>query len=256
MRRVLRIGLVALLSMVGFAGRADVLPDLNLFNHLGVGAHIGTTGFGFEVATPITKFVTARAGITIMPGISFNTDVDGTYQVQTDYRLTSSVAAAATQDFTMNVKGSLARTQGSLIFNVYPVADFSSFYVAAGAYFGGSQIVGVTGHSDELKSFAENPSIELGDYKIPVDKNGNVNGALKAAGFRPYLGVGFGRPVPKGRLNFGVELGVQFMGKMKVYTDGEELTKILTDNNDDWQKWMDKLTVYPVLKFTLSGKIF
>ncbi|MBD5308700.1 MAG: hypothetical protein HDS15_05415 [Bacteroides sp.] len=224
-------------------------------NHLGVGAHIGTTGFGFEVATPITKFVTARAGITIMPGISFNTEVDGTYQVPADSR-TPSLAAGTAQDFTMNVKGSLSRTQGSLIFNVYPLANFSSFYIVAGGYFGGSQIVGVTGHSDELMSLAENASIDLGDYKVPVDQNSNVSGALKVAGFRPYLGLGFGRPVPKGHLNFGVELGVQFMGKMKVYTDGEEQSKILTDNDDDCQKWMDKLTVYPVLKFTLSGNIF
>lgn len=255
MKKVLRAGLIAVLGMVALAGRADVL-DLNLFNHLGVGAHVGTTGFGFEVGTPITKFITARAGITIMPGIKFKTDVDGTYQAAIDNRIPQLAGSSVTQDFTMNVEGSLSRTQGSLIFNVYPLPDFTSFYVAAGGYFGGRKIVGVTGHSDELKQLADNASIELGDYKIPVDKNGNVDGALKVNGFRPYLGLGFGRLVPKGRINFGVELGVQFMGKMKVYTGGEELSKILTDNDDDWQKWMDKLTVYPVLKFTLSGRIF
>lgn len=269
MRKVLRMGLIAILGMVALAGRAETLqscghdccngvakvcPDLNLFNHLGVGAHIGTTGFGFEVATPITKFISARAGITIMPEISFKTDVDGTYHVATNK--IPSLVGPATQDFTMNVKGSLARTQGSIIFNMYPLPNFTSFYVAAGAYFGGRELVKVTGHSDELKTLADNATIDLGDYKVPVDKDGNVNGSLKVAGFRPYLGLGFGRPVPKRLLNFGVELGVQFMGKMKVYTGDEELNKVLADNDDDWQKWMDKLTVYPVLKFTLSGKIF
>lgn len=254
MRKVLRMGLIAIFGMVALAGRADVLPDLNLFNHLGVGAHVGTTGFGFEVATPITKFISARAGITIMPGFNFKTDVDGTYEVAANK--VPSLAGPVTQDFTMNVEGSLSRTQGSLIFNVYPLPDFTSFYVAAGGYFGGRQIVGVTGHSDELKQLADNASIDLGDYKIPVDKDGNVDGALKVTGFRPYLGLGFGRPVPKGRINLGFELGVQFMGKMKVYTGGEELTKLLDNNDDDWQKWMDKLTVYPVLKLTLSGRIF
>ena len=63
--------------------------------------------------------------------------------------------------------------------------------------------------------------------------------------------------MPKGRLNFGVELGVQFHGKIKLYTQDTELTKIPElENDDDWQKWMDKLTVYPVLKLTLSGRIF
>ena len=245
MKNLLLSFLVALIGAFGFNGHAQSITDPYIFNHLGVSAHAATTGFGFELATPVTRFVTLRAGASFMPGFSFNTDVDGTYQ--SEY---------GTHDFTMNVKGGLKRAQGSVILNVYPLANISSFYIAAGGYFGGSRLVDITGHSDQLQELAGNPSIEIGDYQIPVDKNGNVNGQLKANSFRPYLGLGFGRPLPKGRLNFGVELGVQFMGKMKLYTDGEELTKVLTDNDDDWQKWMDKLTVYPVLKFTLSGRIF
>jgi hypothetical protein len=227
---------------------AGGLGDANIFNHLGVGVHAATTGFGFEVATPITKFVTLRGGVSFMPGFSFDTEVDGSYRTTVN-------GTPYEQDFTMDVEGALKRTQGSVIFNVYPLTHVSSFYVAAGAYFGGSDIVKVSGHTDDLQG-VDNPSIDLGDYQLPVDKNGNVSGSLRVNSFRPYLGVGFGRPVPNRRLNFGVELGVQFMGKMKVYSDGDELSKVLTDNDDDWQKWMDKLTVYPVLKFTLSGKIF
>lgn len=52
------------------------------------------------------------------------------------------------------------------------------------------------------------------------------------------------------------DLGVQFMGKMKVYDNrGPVDLDELVDSDDDWQKWMDKLTVYPVLKFTICGRI-
>ena len=85
----------------------------------------------------------------------------------------------------------------------------------------------------------------------------DIHGSLEAKKFRPYLGLGFGRAVPKGRLNFGFELGVQFMGKMKVYSNGNPLDELTdVENDDDWKKVMDKLKVYPVLKFTLSGRIF
>lgn len=225
---------------------AGGLGELGIFNHLGVGVHAATTGFGFEVSTPITRFVALRAGASFMPGFSFNTDVSGSYTANgyTDY-------------FDMDVKGDLKRTQGSVIFNIYPFTHVSSFYVAAGAYFGGASVVGISGHSDELAGLAaQNPFIEIGDYQIPVDRNGNVEGQLKVKNFRPYLGLGFGRAIPKRRLSFGFELGVQFMGKMKVYNNGAELNPVITDSDDDWQKWMDKLTVYPVMKFTLNGKLF
>ncbi|MBO5455802.1 MAG: hypothetical protein J6A20_04730 [Muribaculaceae bacterium] len=226
-----------------FNANAIGLGELNIFNHLGVGVHAATTGFGVELATPVTNFVTLRGGVTIMPGFHFNTEVDGNASIM-----------SSVQTFTMDVEGNLKRTQGNVIFNVYPFATRSSFYVAAGAYFGGSDIVKISGHTDDLKGLPGN--IEIGDYELPVDKDGNASGILKVNSFRPYLGLGFGRPVPSRRINFGVELGVQFMGKMTPYAGGEELMKQLTDNDDDWQKWMDKLSVYPVLKFTLSGRIF
>lgn len=226
-----------------FQANAIGLGELNIFNHLGVGVHAATTGFGVELATPVTNFVTLRGGISIMPGFNFNTSVDGNVSVMSNE-----------QPFTMDVEGNLKRTQGNVIFNVYPFAKASSFYVAAGAYFGGRDVIKISGHTDDLKGLPGN--IEIGDYDLPVDKDGNTSGSLKVNSFRPYLGLGFGRPVPSRRINFGVELGVQFMGKMTPYSIEGELDKLPVDRDDDWQKWMDKLSVYPVLKFTLSGRIF
>lgn len=225
------------------------LGDLNIFNHVGVGVHAATTGFGFEVATPVTKWVALRAGASFMPGFSFSTDFDGYYSnpVMSDYPTNEYY-------FSMDAEASLKRAQGSVIFNVYPFPSHSSFFVAAGAYFGGSKIIGLTGHSNEL--VGKDGFIEVGEFKLPVDENGNIDGALKSNAFRPYLGLGFGRPVPKGRVNVGFELGVQFMGKTKIYNGDTELQPIdFLDKDSDWTKWMNRITVYPVLKLTISGRI-
>lgn len=223
--------------------------DLNIFNHLGVGVHAATTGFGFEVATPVTNFVTLRAGASFMPGFSFSTSFDGEYSVPVSSKLEN-----YNQPFTIDAEATLKRAQGSVIFNVYPFASHSSFFVAAGGYFGGSQIIGISGHSNELAG--KDAFVEIGDFELPVDANGNINGSLRGNSFRPYLGLGFGRPVPKGRVNVGFEMGVQFMGKTKIYNGKEEL-KIndFVDDDNDWSKWMDKITVYPVIKLTISGRI-
>lgn len=226
------------------------LFDLNIFNHVGVGVHAATTGFGFEVATPVTNFVTLRAGASFMPGFSFSTSFDGEYGTPIYGTIDDHGS------FTIDADASLKRAQGSVIFNVYPIPHLSSFYVAAGGYFGGSKIIGITGHSDELEGIKD-AFVEVGDFALPVDAHGNINGALKANSFRPYLGLGFGRAVPKGRVNVGFEMGVQFMGKTKIYNGNEEL-KIndLVDDDSDWSKWMDRITVYPVIKLTISGRIF
>ena len=235
------------LLMPGTAAAQD------LFNHLAVNAHVATTGVGVELSTPITKFITMRAGVTCMPGFSFNAEVYGQYYDNNTPR-----------DFTVNLDANLKRTQGSVIFNVYPLAKAkvcSSFFLAAGLYFGGDKLVKINGHSDEIaekiNQFNGNPYIELGDYKLPVDENGNVKGGLKVQKVRPYLGLGFGRYVPKKRISVTGELGVQFHGHIKPYTSEGEIEAFdeLTEK-DDWKKVMDKLTVYPMLKIVISGRIF
>ena len=235
------------LLMPGTAAAQD------LFNHLAVNAHVATTGVGVELSTPITKFITMRAGVTCMPGFSFNAEVDGQYYVNGE-----------SNDFTVDLDANLKRTQGSVIFTVYPLAKAkvcSSFFLAAGLYFGGDKLVKINGHSDEIaekiNQFNGNPYIELGDYKLPVDENGNVKGGLKVQKVRPYLGLGFGRYVPKKRISVTGELGVQFHGHIKPYTSEGEIEAFdeLTEK-DDWKKVMDKLTVYPMLKIVISGRIF
>lgn len=237
------------LLMPGTAAAQD------LFNHLAVNAHVATTGVGVELSTPITKFITMRAGVTCMPGFSFNAEVYGQYY---DYVNTTQ------KDFTVNLDANLKRTQGSVIFNVYPLAKAkvcSSFFLAAGLYFGGDKLVKINGHSDEIaekiNQFNGNPYIELGDYKLPVDENGNVKGGLKVQKVRPYVGLGFGRYVPNKRISVTGELGVQFHGHIKPYTSEGEIEAFdeLTEK-DDWKKVMDKLTVYPMLKIVISGRIF
>ena len=237
------------LLMPGTAAAQD------LFNHLAVNAHVATTGVGVELSTPITKFITMRAGVTCMPGFSFNAEVYGQYY---DY------VNNTPRDFTVNLDANLKRTQGSVIFNVYPLAKAkvcSSFFLAAGLYFGGDKLVKIKGHSDEIaekiNQFNGNPYIELGDYKLPVDENGNVKGGLKVQKVRPYLGLGFGRYVPNKRISVTGELGVQFHGHIKPYTSEGEIEAFdeLTEK-DDWKKVMDKLTVYPMLKIVISGRIF
>ena len=247
MKKIFVFVILALTAMM--PGQAQVKSIFGIANHLGVDVNVGTTGVGFELSTPITPFIQARAGLSIMPGIKFHVDseIEGTYNNQGQ-------AYDYSEPITLN--SSLKRTQGSLIFNVYPMGNRFPLFVAVGAYFGGKDLLTINGYAPGAAQYGGG-MVEIGDYAIPVDKNGYVNGSLRTNAFRPYFGIGTGRPCPKGRVNFMWELGLQVHGTPKVCTqDGQviELTNI--SNDDTYHKIMKYVKVYPVLKFTISGRIF
>ena len=188
-----------------------------------------------------------------MPGITIKTDVDVEVKGHPMEQIGSYPASLA-------MEGSLKRAQGELVASVYPFPSFP-FFISAGAFFGGDKLATITGHSEELKNYISQGSqagVAIGDYVLPVDKDGNVSGGLKVKAVRPYVGIGFGRIVPKKRLGFSGELGVQVHGTPEVYTDYGSLDNLMSevDSDDDFTKIIDKLTVYPVLKLRLTGRIF
>lgn len=245
MKRI--ILLCALIAMSAISLSVSAQKELGIFNTLSVGVSAGTTGIGVDVATPVTPHFAIRGGVSFMPGIKISTDVDVDL---TDPNLGS-------YPTNLDLEGSMSRASGDLLVNYYPFLS-SSFFVTAGAYFGGSKLVKLDGHSDELKEYVNkggNAGIVIGDQTIPVDKNGHIAGGLKVSGFRPYIGVGFGRAVPKKRLGVMFELGVQFHGTPKVYTSAGELGNAMGDGDDTFTKIIDKLTVYPVMKIRFCGRL-
>ena len=241
------IFLWAILSIAMMCSPVSAQKELGIFNSLSVGVSAGTTGIGIDVATPVTPHFAIRGGVSFMPGISFDADVDVDLK---DPKLE--------ENSSPNLTGNMKRASGELLVNYYPFLS-SSFFVTAGAYFGGNKLLKVKGHSDKLAEYVNGgnqASIIIGDQEIPVDKNGNVSGGFKVSGFRPYIGVGFGRAVPKKRIGVQFELGVQFHGSPKLYSSAGDLSGALADSDDDFTKVMDKLTVYPVMKVRFCGRLF
>ena len=141
--------------------------QIGYFNSLSIGANIGTTGWGVDIATPIGQYLALRAGVTIMPNISYTDEVDVSINYSSSYLPDGKIPAS------IDAEGSMGRTAGEVLLNLYPFKR-SSFFITGGAVFGGDKIVKVKGHSSELASYQElagKAGIEIGDYTIPVDPN-------------------------------------------------------------------------------------
>lgn len=257
--------------------------EKNIFNHLGMGLEVGTTGIGFEFATPITDYVQVRAGMAIVPSfkvknISVDLNVDDA-QWQ-DLQTITGYNGDKPTDIKIDAKAT--KTDFKLLFDIFPFKK-SSFHFTAGFYAGKSQLLEVytNNNQEALSAITEynemdyspditDPStrhidqligVNVGDYFLTPNGK-QIKGFVKVKGFKPYLGIGFGRAVPKKtRLAFACDMGVQFWSTPKFYIDqkqGEvELTKKDVGSDDGgFVKVMSKITVYPCINFRLTGRIF
>lgn len=259
--------LLCLAAAVMVMTSANAQVDSNLFNHLAIGVNVGTTGIGADLAVPCTKFVDIQAGFSIMPKITYSTNIHTTLPSFKD-------AAGVTHDLgAMNIpiQGKLNMVNGKVLINVYPF-PVTSLHVTAGAYFGQGSIIEVYNTGTEIYEInndikeanetlglsQEETSVKIGDYKLDPDPKGNVKATLKTNGFKPYVGLGIGRAVPKKRLNFKCDLGVVFWGTPEVVDHNNvSLSKQDWDGKDGGAfRIISKFKVYPVLNFRLAGRIF
>ena len=237
-------------------------------NHVGINVGAGTEGISVGLAAPVTGFFELEAGVNVMPSFKLSGDLDVDVN-------TSSLPQVPNVQYpkgaTIHAEGSFDRTTFNVKANLYPFGGGTKFFIAAGLSIGGEKIAEVTGSCDELRKFSQNlPTQELKDqfrqavsanlagYNLQFDENYNVQGDIRCKKVRPYLGLGFGRLVPKNRLGMRLELGCQFMDKLKVYQNDTEIdiNKALEDaGEDDLSKFVKDLKVYPVLKFSLTGRI-
>ena len=237
-------------------------------NHVGINVGAGTEGISVGLAAPVTGFFELEAGVNVMPSFKLSGDLD------VDVNTSSLPQVPNVQyphEATIHAEGSFDRTTFNVKANLYPFGGGTKFFIAAGLSIGGEKIAEVSGSCDELRDFSQSlPSQELKDqfrqavsanlagYNLQFDDNYNVQGDIRCKKVRPYLGLGFGRLVPKNRLGMRLELGCQFMDKLKVYQNDTEIdiNKALEDaGDDDLSKFVKDLKIYPVVKFSFTGRI-
>ena len=196
----------------------------------------------------------------------------------------------------MSVEGKLSNTTFHFLIDAYPFGDASSFHITAGAYFGPSKVIkvynkdegfmkpvnqwneAVNGHTvlnPTAQSIIEGQKmigVELGDYFITPDASNtleynDVEASIKVGGFRPYLGIGFGRAVPKKRVGVQFDLGCQFWGSPEVVaptydknSDTYSRETTLEESNAGGDaggviKVISKVSVYPCMTLRITGRI-
>lgn len=266
MKKLMMLAVILLTSVGSVMAQKEY--KRGFLNHVGINVGAGTEGISVGLAAPVTGFFELEAGVNVMPSFKLSGDLDVDVN-------TSSLPQVPTVTYptsaTIHAEGSFDRTTFNVKANLYPFGGGTKFFIAAGLSIGGEKIAEVSGSCDELRDFSQKlPTQELKDqfrqavsanlagYNLQFDENYNVQGDIRCKKVRPYLGLGFGRLVPKNRLGMRLELGCQFMDKLKVYQNDTEIdiNKALEDaGDDDLSKFVKDLKIYPVVKFSFTGRI-
>lgn len=276
MKKSLFIAIACLLSISLHAQRND-----KAFEHLAVGLNLGTNGIGFELAAPICPVVGVRAGFDFMPMFAIKKGINYDRpailnNVPTSF-LEERYVNIPENGVKCNVTGKPHLTEGKILVDIYTSKN-SSFHFTVGAVFGNEivaraksvekTIAAVELYNQDIANgiilpepgYEDGIKIDLEGYSITPDK-GRVELDLKVNSFRPYVGFGFGRPVPRKTIGCRFDMGVQFWGKPKIIDryGNHEITKNepgITNDFKDAIKIINGIPVYPTIKFSIFGKIF
>ena len=283
--------LIVALTVAVTAASGAVAQDKEQFfgvaNHWGLSVGFGTTGIAIDASTMVTPYLGLRGGLDLMPDFKYTTDLDlsipgeaqQTWNQLRQGAIPGVSLALPELPSSVEVEGKPKFSGGHLLLDVYPFK--TSFHLTAGAYVGSEDIISVYNTSGQdllsaiyqynrltedataaaaMRAAGLQPSkigVELGDYFLEPDAQGKVDASIRVNSFRPYLGLGFGRAVPKKRVGCQFDLGVQLWGSPGVYLRDKKLNDSDLDGEDGGViKYASKVSMYPVMSFRLVGRLF
>jgi len=248
--------------------------------HLAVGVEASTTGFGLELATPMGSHFALRGGVSLFPAYSyddnFNVNLTESFKTQfnefvaSDPELASALeqqGIKSANDINTDIKATatLNFLNGKILIDIYPWAKYA-FHITGGVYIGRSDIIKVKGKMDQAANilgqlppkYSDIPLItnDEKDYELTGNDIRNMQGVLRVNSVKPYLGIGFGRAVPKSRVGMSFEIGAFYQGTPEFVGNSSNVQKLIDAELTGVTDVIKKIPVYPVISLKLNLRIF
>lgn len=155
--------MLAALGAMSTQAQVAEKPSTMMFDHLEVGATVGSTGFGLEAAMPCTKYLRVRAGVDVMPrfAVPMSFDIasyrDNSTQ-QTDFSKLQSMMQKISgfevdQEVNMSAKPTMVNAK--VMVDVYPLPEhrqWRHWHLTAGFYWGSRRIATASNTMEEMTS--------------------------------------------------------------------------------------------------------
>jgi len=224
-------------SMGQAAEMIDSLKPVPLGRRHALGLNVGAQGFGADYAFKINHAVSVRLrGMTLNTGLSdVNYEIDGQNVL---------------------VDASISQQQIDLIFDFYPSKNSSFKFMVGGSYFLSNTANIDIRLSDTLFIGDDGPDPDnRGDFVFYPDDIGGIGLEATWNQFAPYIGIGFGRAVPKKRVGFGIELGTFYTGNIALNSSESGLMDVSEAEEAELEENLSSFNWYPQLNLRLAIKL-
>lgn len=96
--------------------------------------------------------------------------------------------------------------------------------------------------------------ITVGNVTVTKQDVGEIIADASWSGAAPYVGIGFGRAIPKRRLGFGIEIGSYIAGSPDVTLDASKLLAPTANQEETLEEALSDLKFIPRILFRLAYK--
>lgn len=293
------LALVTALAFSAGAFAQTPTEDNYLFNHWSIGAGV-ITDMNFQVATTVTPHLQLRLvydtyGHLVAVANMFTKDMPNVGSL-TPFTHSFPVGDNGVHSNGINiddvvVSGKMKSADLNLLVDYFP--GKGSFHFTGGIILDMSgDIVSVSGTptnktGEPTMQPSDRGKKEIAGITTDLDGNVNLKAAYGLARVRPYLGIGFGRPVNvKKRVSVNFDLGVAYIGGIHAYAqnymvdypnatavelnqawidnpenriDDQTLKEMMGDSYGETVKWLNFTNSFPVLPYarlTLHVRLF
>ena len=230
------------------------------FTNYAVGIDAGTYGFGVWGATNLSPNFVLKAGFNY-----FGFKVSESIEIE---KMDGYVRETDEKVYDLKVsfgQPKLRMPHGKLIAEWYPEAD-GAFSLAFGTYIGVFDFIAHGQVKDYEQLVAEHGGqiafrTKGLEQELVPRTDGSFDGRIRVGNvIKPYLGIGFGRSIPKNNIGFKLDLGVTYQGNMRFISEQGNIDDLRAAlNSQDVPADLGRMNIildiarfWPVLNFSLS----
>ena len=187
----------------------------------GIAVKASTLGVGADFITSLHPNIKVRLGLNYAGFLK--------YDINKNFEADAHPSGGPDVDVHVG-ETSLDFLTGNLLVDFFPLKSLG-IHITAGLYIGKTNI--------PVNGSADHP-FDVGGYIIIPGADHNLKATLKLGSiFKPYLGLGFGRTIPKSRVGFKFDIGLIYQGAPTIFSDNmdaaasvsNKFQKFLTDQD-------------------------
>jgi len=201
--------------------------------YVGVGVNAGTNGLGIQLGYKLSDNFFIKSSYS---NINLNVeDID----LSTDQ-----VRQKANFNYLLE--------NGDLFLDIHPFKNWFKICVGGSYNFQHRTLVGLSLQDTVYAGEDGDDPDDLGDFILYPDDLGFVNIDFLWNNINPYVGLGFGRAVPKKRVGFSVDFGVNYIGKITIEAEDSGMLVYDDYQSRSLEESLDTYRWLPRLQFALS----